>query len=255
MVATDRGRGPAAVLLHGQPGQAREWDAVASRLVATARVIVPDRPGYGRTGGPAVGVAANADAVVELLDRSGVESAVVVGHSWGGAIALDLAQRHPERTGALVLVASVGGPGSIGWLDRLLAFPVAGPVVSLVGIGAIRLPRVRRLLVPLAGPSAVDAVEALDRASERAWLDDWRSFVTEQRALTAELPAITAALPTTVVRTVVLIGEHDRVVRPRVQEALAAALPEATVIRLPGRGHLLPWEAPEAIAAAVADLV
>src|ERR1700674_4915971 len=110
LAADDRGAGPVAVLLHGQPGDRHDWDDVVASLNGRLRALVPDRPGYGATGGPAGGFADNAAAVLHLLDARGVASAVVVGHSWGGGVALDLAIRQPDRVGALVLVASVGGP-------------------------------------------------------------------------------------------------------------------------------------------------
>ena len=245
MDTDDRGAGPPVVLLHGQPGDRRDWDAVVAEVGERARVLVPDRPGYGRTGGPAGGIAANGDAVVSLLDRFGIDRAVLGGHSWGGAVALDVAQRHPERVASLVLVASVGAEGSIEDFDRLLGAPVIGPVLAIGGLLALRAPRVRRLVAPN------DVVHLLSKS----WVFSWRSFVTEQRALTAELPAITAALPRTSVPTVVVMGENDRVVRPRVQEALASALPNSSLVRLPGRGHLLPWEAPSDVAAAVVSVL
>jgi pimeloyl-ACP methyl ester carboxylesterase len=81
--AIDTGSGPAALLLHGQPGTAAHWGPVTRRLRGRMRVIAPDRPGYGRTGGRAMGFGENAEAAVALLDRLEVESAVVAGHSWG----------------------------------------------------------------------------------------------------------------------------------------------------------------------------
>ena len=99
-LAADRhgnGEGPAVILLHGQPGSAADWDAVVPLLAPDFTVVVPDRPGYGRTGGPARGFAGNATAVLDLLDHMGIARAIAVGHSWGGGVALAVAEVAPVR--------------------------------------------------------------------------------------------------------------------------------------------------------------
>lgn len=93
--------------------------ALAGLLESSHRVLAPDRPGYGGTGGPALGLAANADALAGLLDHAGISAATVVGHSWGGGVALALAQRHPGRVSGLVLVASIGTAAGLGTFDRV----------------------------------------------------------------------------------------------------------------------------------------
>jgi len=238
--ADTSGSGRTAVLLHGQPGGRRDWDPVVDRLDGRVRAVVPDRLGYGATGGGAGGFGANADAVVGLLDRAGVQDAVVSAHSWAGGVALDLAVRYPQRVGALVLVGAVGGQGSVAWLDRVLATPLAGDALALGGLTAIGVRPLRKILAPTAG----DAIEG------EPWWRRWRSFMTEQRAMLRELPAIAARLGDVRAPAIVVVGEGDRIVRPSSQEALAAAI-GAEVVRVPGAGHLLPRERPDAVADAI----
>jgi pimeloyl-ACP methyl ester carboxylesterase len=118
------------VLLHGQPGSGADWRQVADRLPAGLRVVALDRPGYGASRQGAGGFGYNARAVVAELDARGIERAVLVGHSYGGGVALAVAQLAPERAEALVLLASVG-PGCLTGWDRLLAAPVAGEVCAV----------------------------------------------------------------------------------------------------------------------------
>jgi pimeloyl-ACP methyl ester carboxylesterase len=247
LVAGAHGPDPRVVLLHGQPGDRHDWDEVVLAVGDRVSMLVPDRPGYGRTGGPAGGFAANADAVVELLDRRRIERVVLAGYSWGGGVALAAALKHPDRVSGLVLVSSVGGQGSTGQIDRLLAAPVLGPALAVAGLAALRAARVRRLLAPVHAPSNPKAVDALPSG----WLRSWRSFVAEERGMLRELPGLTERLAEIRAPAVVLIGDADRVVRPPTQEALAAALPGADCVRVPGCGHLLPREAPRVVADAM----
>src|ERR671934_2243605 len=111
--------------LHGQPGAGSDWSAVIERLPDSIGVFAADRPGYrSNTAGPG-DFASNAGFVLSQLDAAGVSETVLVGHSYGGGIALTLAAMAPQRVRAVVLVSSVGPQCLNGW-DRLLAAPVAG---------------------------------------------------------------------------------------------------------------------------------
>lgn len=250
----NRGGSTAVVLLHGQPGTSGDWQWVVPLLEDRYTVVIPDRPGYGRTGGPATGFAGNALATVELLDRLGLDRAVLVGHSWAGGIALAAAASHPERVAGLVLVSSVGPGERLGWDDRILAAPVVGEAIAATTIGGLGLVLGRRRVQSVAsrhlqGPArdALDALSRLTGGGSRVW----RSFVTEQRALLAELDGLGGVLAAIRAPTLVLHGRSDRVVPATVADHLAAAIPGARLRLVPEVGHLLPHDRPDEVAAGV----
>lgn len=250
------GSGPAVVLLHGQPGSASDWHRVVPLLSEDHTVLVPDRPGYGSTGGAAVGFASNAGAVVGMLDDAGIDSAVVAGHSWGGGVALAAAVNHPERVRGLVLVSSVRPGERLGWDDRLLAAPVAGDLLAAATIGSVgRLlssSRVRSLIDRhLSGRAreAVHSVAGVTGATTGA--DVWRSFVTEQRCLFSELGSLEDGLAGIRAPVFVLSGGSDRIVPAAVGTRLAESIPGSVQKVIAGAHHLLPVDHPEEIAAAV----
>lgn len=99
------------VLLHGFPQNSTAWDAVTPRLVeAGRRTLAPDLRGYSPGARPmgrvAYRMAALAGDVIALLDAAGVDRAHVVGHDWGGALAWDMAIRHPERVERLTVLST-----------------------------------------------------------------------------------------------------------------------------------------------------
>jgi pimeloyl-ACP methyl ester carboxylesterase len=214
--------------------------------------LAPDRPGYGESPHDPTGFLGNADAAVAELDAQAVEQAVVVGHSWGGGVALALAQRHPERVRGLVLAASVG-PQCLGWIDRILAAPLAGEVLSFAGFTAVRralgAAPARRIAQRLLPSGALDVTSV--SVGRR---DAWRSFTVEQRLMGLELPELADGLDAITVPTVVLSGEVDRVMPRATARALADAIPGAELVTVPGVGHLLPIDAPQVVAAAAATL-
>lgn len=110
----DRGWGPAVLLIHGSgPGVSAwaNWRLTIPALSESYRVIAPDMVGFGfsdRPEGVAYGKPTWTAQAIGLLDALGIDKAHVVGNSFGGAIALDLAIRHPDRIGRLALMGSVG---------------------------------------------------------------------------------------------------------------------------------------------------
>lgn len=245
------------VLLHGQPGTGLDWQWVVPLLETDFTVVVPDRPGYGSTGGPATGFAGNAVAVVRLLDRLGVDRAVVVGHSWAGGIAMALASDHPERVAGLVLVSSVAPGEELGWEDRLLAAPVLGELIAGTAIGGVGLVlgsrRVQEVADRRLPGRAREAVTALARLT-RNRSPVWRSFVAEQRALIDELDDLAGGLKGIDVPAVILHGDADHIVSPEASERLHGAIPGSIRRVLGGAGHLLPHDRPDAVADAVRDV-
>ncbi len=104
-------RGPIVVLLHGLAGSSSTWNPVLSALGRRAHVIAPDLLGHGRSAKPRDGdysLGAYAAGVRDLLVALGLDRATVIGHSFGGGVAMQFAYHFPELTERLVLVASGG---------------------------------------------------------------------------------------------------------------------------------------------------
>ncbi len=249
--AIDTGSGPAALLLHGQPGTGADWSLVTERLRGRMRVIAPDRPGYGSTGGRAVGFRANAERAMALLDRLHIDRAVVAGHSWGSGIALAAAIEFPQRLRGLVLVGAMAPTVSPSRRDRALANRLIGPPATRLGFWVaglgLALSPLRRLAHAAAPALEADRLERA--AAEWRGADVWRSFYAEQRAFVAEMPALARRLPSLGVPTTIVAGNRDRVCPPSQVRELARDL-HARLIEVDG-GHLLPQQRPNAVADAI----
>jgi pimeloyl-ACP methyl ester carboxylesterase len=252
LAADVHGAGPAVVLLHGQPGTSADMRPLVGGLASDFTVVTPDRPGYGKTGGRARGFRANATAVVELLDRLNIDRATILGHSWSGGVAIALAENHPRRVSGLVLAASVGPGERLGRVDRLLAVPPIGSAITAITLAtasrAVSMTPIRERLARRLGAAQEHALLAMADGWRR---DAWRSFVIEQRALFDELPDLAPGLGAIDRPTAVIVGDADRIVPPPIGERLAAAIGPARLIRLPGAGHMLIYERPEAVMAAI----
>lgn len=250
--AIDTGSGPVALLLHGQPGTGADWSPVTRRLRGRMRAIAPDRPGYGRTGGGAVGFRANAERAITLLDRLQVDRAVMAGHSWGGVAALAAALDFPRRVCAVVLVGTPTPTVSPSRLDRAFANRLIGPAACRLGFWAagagLALPPLRRLAHAAAPDLEADRLERI--AAEWRGAEVWRSVYAEQRAFVEEMPALARRLPSLGVPATIVAGSRDRICPPSDAHKLARVLPNARLIEVDG-GHLLPQQHPDVVADAI----
>jgi pimeloyl-ACP methyl ester carboxylesterase len=243
------------VLLHGQPGSPADWQQVAARLPAQLHAVAADRPGYGTSQLPAGGFAANASAVLDDLDSRGITRAVLVGHSYGGGVALAAASLAPGRVEAVVLLASVG-PGCLTVWDRLLAGPGTGRLCAQAAwrltpwMARARLAGiVRRRGRPLRPDEHVNW-QVWGQAG-RGHRPLWRTFLTEQRALLRELGELEHAIASVRAPVLVLADPKDVVVPFETARRLTRALPDAHLQLVEGAGHHLPRRAPAVVADAI----
>jgi pimeloyl-ACP methyl ester carboxylesterase len=243
-----RGEGPPLLLIMGLGYGRWGWAPVVEPLASRHLVLAFDNRGYGDSdvpAGPYTAAQLAGDALA-VLDTAGVERAHVVGASLGGAVALELALRHPERIDKLVLVATMSGTTKM--------HPIPAPTQQLMAAApaldpAVALRRfVENALEPEPERELVDRIVALrtanppDPAGWAAQAGVWSSFDVWD-----ELPGIAA--PTLVVQ-----GEGDVVVDPRNAAALAARIPGAR-LQLVAGGHLFFWKRPAAFVSLLTEFL
>ncbi len=212
------GEGPPVLLVHGYGADRYGWAANAHALMGSRTVWAVDLPGHGSAGND-VGEgspAALAEAVAGVAGDLG-EALPVIGHSMGGAVALHLARLMPGRIAAVVLIApaTVGPPGSPGFLDRFPTIGTAEEAAEVLGLLAER--------PAVTAPMIQHVLSSLEAHGRRA------ALATVARALVAAAPApAPPGAPVTVIW-----GEADRIL-PCPQGPVLGVAPEV----IPGAGHL-----------------
>jgi pimeloyl-ACP methyl ester carboxylesterase len=235
---------PTVVLLHGAGFDHSSW-ALHSRWFAHHGfgVLAPDLPAHGRSAGkPLATIADMADWTASLLDAAGASKAKLVGHSMGSLIALETAARHPAKVSALSLIGTAAtmtvGP------DLLKAAeanePAAIDMVSIWGLG-FRAELGGSLAPGLWMHSGAQRV--LEQCQPGVLFNDLAACNAYQGALAA---AAKIAVPVTLI-----LGERDMMTPARAGKALAAAIPGARTIVLPGAGHMMMAERPDELLAAL----
>ena len=251
-------RGVDVVLLHGQPGSASDWDAVVRALPPHVHPWAWDRPGYGTSAHPPSGFVCNARWLLAELDRAGIDKAVLVGHSYGGGVALRAAALAPDRVRGLVLVASVG-PGCLNGWDAVLAAPVIGRVCAVAAwwltpwFARTRLARIERIRNRPLAPDEYVNWEIWGSAHHDHGAM-WRTFLIEQRALVNGLDELEACLDRITAPTVVLADPADKMIPIATARELHRRLVGSRLILTEG-GHHLPRQNPAMIAVQINSLV
>ncbi|MBB5430154.1 alpha/beta fold hydrolase [Nocardiopsis composta] len=250
-----RGGPDAVVVLHG--GHLRAGIALGEEELARGgrTVLVPSRPGYGRTA-PAAGRTpeAFADTAAELCRRLGVRRvAAAVGVSAGGPTAVALAARHPDLVRRLVLVSAVGPlpwpEPAVRRMGRLAFAPRVEAATWASVRGMLRANPVaglRSMMEGLSTEPAADVVDRLPRAHRAALtglfcrMRSGHGFLIDLRAL--EKGGGNAALVAQ--PSLVVASRRDGAVPFAHAEALAAALGDARLLESSADGHLL-WFSPD----------
>lgn len=239
---------PQVLLLHGLGASWAVWQLVAIELERQAvATLVPDLLGFGasRTIGTRFRLADHTAAVCSLLDRYQANSVVVVGHSFGCAVAVALANAEPDRVRALVLVSPPAFRDSIearvrlgerGWLARRV---LAGSPVASVTCGAMRL--LRR---PAGALLARLARTLPERVARDGVQHTWPAYRDALAALLDDNP-VPAAIEAPRRPTTVVLGDADP--ETPVEDVLDWPHDRVRVIEVPGADHLIPLRRPQAV--------
>jgi len=228
------GEGVPIVLLHPGIADSRVWEPVAPALAERHRVIRYDARGFGRSPAPTVAYSL-AEDLRAVLDHFEVRRVVLVGSSLGGSTAISGALGEPDRVAGLVLLV----PGVTGypWLDdpeltaKIGELAQAGDMEGLLALS---------LSVWAAAGTAPDTeAETLLRAAIPAWFSTY-GHLTEDPPAFPRLGELT--MP-----SALLLGEKDQSRTVRCNEAIADALPDCRLVRLPDCDHLPTLRAPETV--------
>ncbi|MEP7210478.1 MAG: alpha/beta hydrolase [Alphaproteobacteria bacterium] len=246
--------GPAVLMIHGTTSHLVDFDvALGKELGGKYRLLAYDRPGMGRSTkrpNDAAQLAVQADTAADVIRAEHPDGpVVVVGHSYGGAVALRLALDHPELVSGLVLLAPASHPwgGSAPFFYTLESTPVLGEILTTLAwpfSGAVARGSLKdRAFAPLPVPPGyfeqAEVKLALRPHALRATAADFSALPKQMEAQAARYGELTMPIVT-------IQGEDDRVVPVRLIRA-KSAFSHGKVVFVPGAGHMVQHAAPEIV--------
>ena len=255
LYAEEQGHGPPVVLLHGLGGSAYSWRFIAPELARTHRVITIDLKGFGRSAkvfDTAYSAADQAGLIARFLERRHLDHVTLVGHSFGGQVALiaaiNMARREPGRIRQLVLIDVPALPQQLTPIVALMQQPVL-PYALLT---ALPPELVTRLAVTAAHDQPYE--RAYTEGDIRAYAAPFRDAAarhayvqTSRQIAPANLGAIVERYRGVQQRTLLVWCSGDQVVPPATGRALVRMLPHARLDLIKGCNHAPPDEAPAAL--------
>jgi pimeloyl-ACP methyl ester carboxylesterase len=256
------GSGPALRLLHGIAGSSRTWRDVVPRLVDRFTVIAPDLMGHGLSEKPVgdYSLGAFASGIRDLLEVLDIDRATVVGQSFGGGVAMQLAYQHPELCERLVLVDSGGLGREVNWILRFMTLPGSEYVMPLVfpkfvrdwgdnmfrsiNDRGIHLGRIAEMWSAYASLAETDNRQAFARTI-RSVIEPGGQTVSAMDRL-----YLASSMP-----TLIIWGERDDIIPVSHARAAHEAIPGSRLVIIEGVGHFPQIEAPDQFVAALVDFV
>ena len=248
-----RGAGRPLVLIHGNPGSAQDWTRVFGPLAANHKVIAFDRPGHGHSERPKDGdttVEVQARLLHDALMQLHVERPIVVGHSWGGALAMVYAITYPKEIAGVVLAAPAvyESQDGVSLLTSLPAVPVIGDAVNFVFTPLFGAKVVRSELKKAFSPDPVPKNYLRSVLSEWTRSKKVKAYSLDEASLNDSLKKFSPRYPEISVPVSILTGDSDLIVSDKDQAArLHQALPKSHLIVLPKTGHQIPFTHPQAV--------
>ena len=228
---------PTLLLIHGAGGSRLHWPGELRRL-PDATVYTLDLPGHGRSGGDGHDtIQGYAETIVAFFDAVGVEQAIVVGHSMGGAIAQTLALDFAGRVAGLVLVAT-------GARLRVAPAIIEGIRSDFEGSA--------KLITQFAWSS--DAPPELTELGRQAILETGPDVLLDDFAACDNFDAM-ERLAEIRTPTLVIVGSADQLTPPKYARFLAGRIPNARLVLIEGAGHMVMLERPVEVAEAVRELL
>jgi pimeloyl-ACP methyl ester carboxylesterase len=220
--------------IHGYPLSNMLWDIQLNDLTDIARMIAPDLRGHGMTDptDPPYSMGLFADDCAALLDHLGIFGPVVVGGlSMGGYVAFEFCRKYPERVVGVILAATRAGADSA---ETKEARDKAAGVAIAEGTAPIAEGMLPKLLAPDTYENQADLVEYI----REMMLETSPDGVVGALAAMRDRPDSTPDLPGLDVPVLIVHGAEDQLIPVAEAEAMAAALPSAKLVVVPGGGHL-----------------
>ena len=257
----ERGEGPPVVLLHGNVVTAEDFisSEVLDLIAKRHRVIAFDRPGFGysdRPHGSAWSAGTQADLIRDAFAHLGINRPIVLGHSWGAAVALALGLNYPEAVRGLVLLSGYYYPTLRAdvLFSALTAIPILGDLLRYSVspfIGKLMLPLLLKgMFAPLPVPARFTKSFPRDMPVRpgqiRAQSQDGVAMIPVALSMRHRYKELSMPV-------VIMAGAKDRVVKDSQAVRLHEELPNSILRLIPGVGHMVHYAVPDEVARAVEE--
>ena len=250
----ESGSGRPVILIHGNPGGVEDFELGAMDSIAREyHVIAIDRPGHGGSDSTAASVEYQAELLHQTLSTLGIQMPILVGHSWGGSLALCYVLKYPTEVAAMVLLApaAYADKGNI-FIRAAAKIPFAGDLVGLLGKSVLSRGLLKRELANAFYPQTVP--DKYFKVVSASWFGrkQLKAFFEDEADLNDCLKDMKGKYSSIKIPVVIVTGDQDRIVAAKENAyRLQKAIRGSRLVKLKNTGHEIPQTNPESILAAL----
>jgi len=255
-----KGAGRPVVLIHGNPGSCEDWSRLYGPLSAKYQAISFDRPGHGHSDRPNhrdLTVEVQAEMLRNALNELRVDRPILVGHSWGGALALAFALEFPQDVAGLVLLAPAAylSDDGVSFISKLPAIPIIGDLFNFALSPLIAASVVRSDLKKAFSPDGVPPHYLRSVLSEWTRPKKVKWYSVDDALLNQSLPSVSNRYQEIRAPLAIVTGDSDLIVRSEENaHRLHQSMPGSHLKVLPRTGHQIPFTQPQLVVEMI-DLV
>jgi len=251
------GSGRPVVLIHGNPGSHQDYTmALLEKLARSFRVIAFDRPGHGcseRDDSFPTTVEMQATLIRAALTKLSIRKPILVGHSWGGSLALAAAVAYEDELSGIVLLAPAAYPNvSLEWWSLVPGIPVLGKLIVQTLTPLLGRAVVKVNLKEAYHPQAVPENYAQQSAEMWTRPEQIRAYAYDERTLRSSLKSLSSRYSDLQLPVVIVTGSHDLLLEPEKHAyPLHRMIKGSELVVLPETGHQLPQTSPDSVIDAI----
>jgi pimeloyl-ACP methyl ester carboxylesterase len=252
-----KGAGRPVVLIHGNPGSCQDWSRLYGPISSHYCAFAFDRPGHGHSDRPNhrdITVEVQAQMLHTALKELNVEVPILVGHSWGGSLALAYALQFPDDLAGAVLLAPAAfeSDDGVSFLSKVPGWPIIGDVVNFIFTPLLAAWLVRTDLAKAFAPDRVPKHYLRHVLAEWTRPKKVKWYSIDDALLNDSLPEFTSRYSEIRVPVTIITGDSDLIV-PAKENAhrLHEVLPHSELVILEKTGHQIPFTRPEAVVKAI----
>ena len=242
---SERGAGPALVLVHGFPLDSRIWEAQASDLSNRFRVITPDLRGFGQSrSDSAFTMESLADDLHALLKKAKALPCVLGGLSMGGYMALSYVKKYPMDLRGLILIdTKAEGDTPEGKQGRMKMIDLVRQKGS-AAVAEQMMPKMLAPDTPARRPEVARNLRSIMESCPPRTIEHALLALRDRTDHSADLPSVP-------VPTLILVGDADAITPPAAAQAMQKGIPTSKLVTIRGAGHLTPMEQPAQVNQAI----
>ncbi len=253
-----KGEGKDVLLVHGTPGSLEDWQPLIDSLARTHRVTAFDRPGHGYSSANQIdySLERNATIIDGLIEKLALGNVVLVGHSYGGIIAVHVAVNQNPKIASVVIVAAPLYHIEVNGMLHILTMPLLGKGFCVFLARTVAPKMMEQVIIDLFNGNRDKVSNDFIDCRKKIWAQPKVIYAMSKEIVNAQrqLNEITAKYPNINVPVTIVVGEEDKKTIIEDSKEAQAVIPNSKLVIFENSAHYVQYEKSEALSELIRGL-